>query len=44
VDKSEIIGTKSGMLTAIEIIEKDKGQKVKCKCDCGNEKIIVSVK
>lgn len=25
------------MLTAIEINEKDKGQKVKCQCDSGNK-------
>ena len=37
---NDLIGTKSGLLTAIEIIEADNGQKVKCKCDCGNEKII----
>jgi len=37
---NDLIGTRTGMLTAIEIIDTDKGQKVKCKCDCGNEKII----
>ncbi len=37
---NDLIGTRTGMLTAFEVIETDKGQKVKCKCDCGNEKII----
>src|SRR6056297_3506532 len=36
----EIIGKKSGLLTAIEIIETNEGKKVKCVCDCGNEKTI----
>jgi hypothetical protein len=40
IQDNELIGTKSGLLTAIEIIETDQGKKVKCKCDCGNEKII----
>jgi len=39
----ELIGKKSGLLTAIEILETDQGKKLKCRCDCGNE-IIVSLK
>ena len=37
---NDLIGTKSGLLTAVEVIETDHGEKIKCKCDCGNEKII----
>ena len=36
----DLVGKRTGELTAVEIIETDQGQKVKCKCDCGNEKII----
>jgi len=37
----ELIGTKSGLLTAIEIVTVDSVDHVKCKCECGNEKIVL---
>ncbi|MCT4633556.1 MAG: hypothetical protein N4A76_12600 [Firmicutes bacterium] len=40
VDVNSIIGTKSGMLTAVDVFETKRGKKIKCKCDCGNEKIV----
>ena len=39
----DITGQKFGRLTVIEMAGKDKHQKIlwKCKCDCGNEVIVV---
>ncbi len=37
---NELIGKKFGLLTAIEILESNQAQEIRCQCDCGNEKIV----
>jgi len=36
----ELIGKKSGLLTAKKVVKTEDGDKLLCKCDCGNEKLV----
>jgi hypothetical protein len=38
--ENELIGKKSGLLTAKKVVKTKDGNKLLCKCDCGNEKLV----
>ena len=37
---NKLIGKKSGLLTAKKVVKTEDGDKLLCKCDCGNEKLV----
>jgi hypothetical protein len=39
-DINKLIGKKSGLLTAVKVVKAEDGEKLLCKCDCGNEKLV----
>lgn len=42
-EKFDLTGTRFGKLTVIEYVDSDfQGRRWRCKCDCGNEKIVVA--
>ena len=40
IDANKLIGKKSGLLTAIKVVKTEDGDKLLCKCDCGNKKLV----
>lgn len=40
-EKSDLCGKKFGRLTVIELVEKGKHNRWRCKCNCGNEVIVI---